>query len=339
MKPDRNFVAYLGWFSGTALVLLLAAVGLSIYFKPLSGDLTRIGKWAERDFGPTLMQESPVIRPNAAALTHQQILVLGDSFSHPNIWQSYLFESSMLETLSFEFKDVGCIDNWLNWVSAQAASNVQTVVIEVAERSFVPVFKNERRCVVSTPVTSAKSGKATSTNLLSGITLDVTYLLQTAGNVLRMRWQTGRINSGEAVNVPLSNASLFSNVRANRLLYYTEDDSKISWTKQDIADAVENLQKIQGRLGNIHLVVAIVPDKSTIYRPFMLEAARQAQYPDIFSFIAEAGLSSVDLRSLFQKNVERTTDLYLPNDTHLSASGYRLMAAAIAQRLKSAGGK
>ena len=92
-------------------MLLLAAVGLSMYFKPLSGDLTRIGKWAERDFGPTLMQESPVIRPNAAALTHQQILVLGDSFSHPNIWQSYLFESSMLETLSFEFKDVGCIDN------------------------------------------------------------------------------------------------------------------------------------------------------------------------------------------------------------------------------------
>lgn len=339
MKPDRNSVVYVAWFSGTALMLLLAAVGLSLFFKPLSGDLTRIGKWSERDFGPTLLQASPVIRGNGPLLTHQQILVLGDSFSHPNIWQSSLSASSKLDTLSFEFKDVGCIDNWLNWVTAQAASGVQTVIIEVAERSFVPVFRSDRRCVSSIPVASATAEKTRPTSLVRGITLDAIYLAQTAANTLRMRWQAGRINSGEAVNVPLSNANLFSNIQANRLLYYAEDDSKISWTQQDIAAAVENLKNIQNRLGKLRLVIVVVPDKSTVYRSYMLRAATTAEYPDIFSSIAAAGVDSVDLRSLFQKNVASTIDLYLPNDTHLSPSGYRMMASAIAERLQTAGEK
>lgn len=339
MKPDRNFVVYVAWFSGTALMLLLAAVGLSLFFRPLSGDLTRIGKWSERDFGPTLLQASPVIRANGPLLAHQQILVLGDSFSHPNIWQSSLSASSKLDTLSFEFKDVGCIDNWVNWVTAQAVSDVQTVIIEVAERSFVPVFRSDRRCVSSIPVASGTADKTRSTSLMRGITLDAIYLAQTAANTLRMRWQAGRINSGEAVNVPLSNANLFSNIRANRLLYYAEDDSKKSWTRQDIAAAVENLQKIQGRLGKMRLIVAVVPDKSTVYRPYMLDRAAEAEYPDIFTSIAASGADLVDLRSVFQKNAASTIDLYLPNDTHLSPSGYRMMASAIAERLQPAGGK
>ncbi|MDI1270357.1 MAG: hypothetical protein PSV40_14825 [Polaromonas sp.] len=339
MKPDRNFVVYVAWFSGTALVLLLAAIGLSLFFKPLSGDLTRIGKWPERDFGPTLLQSSPVIQANGPLLTHQQILVLGDSFSHPNIWQSYLFESSKLETLSFEFKDVGCIDNWLNWVVAQTASDVRTIIIEVAERSFVPVFRSDRRCASSTPLASAAPDKTRSTSLIPGVTLDAFYLVQTAGNALRIRWQAGSINSGEAINVPLSNANLFSNIQANRLLYYAEDDSKKTWTQQDIAAAVENLKNIQNRLGKLRLVIVVVPDKSTVYRSYMLRAAATAEYPDIFSSIAAAGVDSVDLRNLFQKNVANTIDLYLPNDTHLSPSGYRIMASAIAERLQTAGEK
>ena len=255
MRPDRNFVPYLGWFFGTTLLLLAVAVGLSIYFKPLSGDLTRIGKWAERDFGPTLFQEYPAIRANDSELTNQQILVLGDSFSHPNIWQSYLFTSSKFNTMTFEFKNVGCIDNWLNWIEAKkGASNLQMVIIEVAERNFVPVFRSDKRCVSSIPVASDTSEKKRLIDIKPGITLDATFLLQTLGNAQRLRWQEGRINSGDTINVPLSNASLFSNRWSKRLLYYAEDDSKKSWTQIDISTAVENLQKIQKRLKKIQLI-------------------------------------------------------------------------------------
>jgi len=339
MKPDRNSVAYLAWFLGTAAVLFGVAIGLSLFFKPLSGDLTRIGRWSERDFGPTHAQSLPVVRANGPLLTSQQILVLGDSFSHPNIWQSYLSESVKLDTLSFEFKDVGCIDNWVNWVVSQTDLRVQKVIIEVAERSFVPVFRNDRACISSTPMASAALDKTSSAGLMQGISLDAIYLFQTAGNTLRLYWQTGRINSGEVVSVPLAKSNLFSNARANRLLYYAEDDNKKSWTQQDITAAIENLKKIQNRLAKFRLVVVVVPDKSTIYRPYILDRPDQIGHPDVFSALAASGIDSIDLRELFLEKVTSNIDLYLPNDTHLGPSGYRLMGSAIAERLQSTGTK
>lgn len=339
MKPDRSSVAYIAWFLGTAAVLFGVAIGLSLFFKPLSGDLTRIGRWSERDFGPTHAQPAPVIRANGPVLTDQQILVLGDSFSHPNLWQSYFSESTKLDTLSFEFKDVGCIDNWVNWVVSQTALGARKVIIEVAERSFVPVFRNDKACVSSVPVASKVPDKRPSSGLMQGISLDAIYLFQTAGNTLRLYWQAGRINSGEVVSVPLAKFNLFSNTRANRLLYYAEDDNKKSWTQQDITAAIENLKKIQNRLGKFRLLVVVVPDKSTVYRPYILGSLDQIGHPDVFSALAASGIDSIDLRELFREKVTSHIDLYLPNDTHLGPGGYHLMGAAIAERLQSTGTK
>jgi len=339
MKPERNSLGYLAWFLGTAVVLFGVAIGLSLFFKPLSGDLTRIGRWSERDFGPTRAQSPPVIRANGPLLRDQQILVLGDSFSNPNIWQSYLSESTKLDTLSFEFKDVGCINNWVNWVVSQTALEAKKIIIEVAERSFVPVFRNDRACTASTPVASKAFDKTSSAGLTQGISLDAIYLFQTAGNTLRMRWQAGRINSGEVVSVPLASSNFFSNTKAKRLLYYAEDDNKKSWTQRDITAAIENLKKIQSRLVKFRLVVVVVPDKSTVYRPYILGLPDQIEHPDVFSALTASGIDSIDLRELFREKVTSHIDLYLPNDTHLGPSGYHLMGAAIAERLQSTGTK
>ena len=122
-------------------------------------------------------------------------------------------------------------------------------------------------------------------------------------------------------------------------MYYAEDDSKNSWTQIDISIAVENLQKIQKRLKEIQFIFVIVPDKSTVYRPYMLDASVYAEYPNLYPFFKASGVNLIDLRSLFEKNVASTTDLYLPNDTHLSPSGYRMMASAIADHLHLAGTK
>lgn len=342
MKPDRSSLSYLAWFFGTVLALLFAAIALSLFFKPLSGDLTRIGRWAERDFAPSRSQPAGPIRANGPFRAGQQVLVLGDSFSHPNVWQSYFSESGGLETLSFQFKDAGCIENWLNWVIEQNGPGSQIVIIQVAERSFLPVFRNYRTCIRSTPMASEVTiNNARTKSLISDVTLDASYLFQTTANTLRMRWQSGRTSSGEVINVPLSNAELFSNRQPNRLLYYAEDDNKKSWSPKDIHAAIENLTLIQSRLSknNLRLVVALVPDKSTVYRPYMLVEADKIGYPDIFSTIVSAGINSVDLLGLFQQKVASNVDLYLPNDTHLSASGYQLMGSAIADRVKHADAK
>lgn len=331
---DNTSKSYAAWFLGTALALLVAAVGLSLFFKPLSGDLTRIGKWAERDFQPTL--QSPIsARPNGASFVHQQVLVLGDSFSHPNLWQSQVWESSRLETLSFHFKDVGCIDSWLSWVVRQESSGLRMVVVQVAERSFVPVFRNYRTCVYIAPVAMEVPDRKPE-GLIAGITLDPLYLFRTATNSIRMRFQNGRLYSGDVVNIPLSKSEFFSNHLPNRLLYYAEDDNKKKWSQKDIDESVATLKRIQRRLGKLPFMVVVVPDKSTTYLPYTLGVQGKPVYPDILRAMRAAGIDTVDLLSLLQKKLSGNVDTYLPNDTHLGPSGYRLVGSAIAENIQHA---
>lgn len=337
MKPDSSSSSYLAWFLGTLLALLLMSAGLSTYFEPLTGDLTRIGRWSEREYGPTRSQPAHPILANGQAGLSPQVLILGDSFSYRNIWQSQLAEIGKIEPLSFQFKDVGCIDNWLTWLAEKRYFDARTVIIQVAERSFVPVFGNKRTCPRSTPLPTAIQSKAKENSVdFPGMTLDAEYILRTAANTLRMRWQEGRVSSGDVVNVPLATAKLFSNRQANRLLYYAEDENKKAWTPKDIDFAVGNLKLIQDRLlrDELRLVVAVVPDKSTTYRPYLLSEAEKNGYPDIFAAIEAAGIESVDLLTGFRRKVGVSVDFYLPDDTHLGSSGYRVMATEIAERLK-----
>lgn len=333
MKSDRTSFTYLRGFVFPVLTFFVIAVPLSMFFEPLSGDLTRIGHWSERDFGWHQPQPAVVVHANGASISNPQVVVLGDSFSHPNIWQSYLAETRQLEILSFQYQDVGCVDNWLHWAAEKHYQNVHTVVIQVVERGFVPLFRNLNKCTSRVP----KSFVNVEKNLIPtrphfGLTLDAGYLFPTAANKLRMAWADSRITSAEVINVPLSTDRLFSNRNSNRLLYYAEDDFKMSWSEKDMATSVANLKRIQVELAkkSLRLVVVVVPDKSSAYRRYLANDASSVGYPDIFEQLKAAGVNNVNLLGFFQQAVGETVDLYLPNDTHLSTQGYKLMASKVA---------
>ncbi len=282
---DRISFSYLTWFAFPVLTFLIISIPLSIFFEPVSGDLTRIGHWSERDFGWNKPQPVVSVRANGASISNPHILVLGDSFSHPNIWQSYLAEASNLEVLSFQYQDVACVDNWLNWVVEENYSNMHTVIIQIVERSFIPVFRNINTCTSRIP----KPLEIIKENIRlarpdSGLMLDATYLFPTAANMLRMAWTEGRLASGEVINVPLSTDRLFSNRKPNRLLYYADDENKKYWSEKDMTAAVANLKLIQDDLakGGINLLVVLVPDKSSAYRQFFATQENREGYPDIF---------------------------------------------------------
>jgi hypothetical protein len=336
MKSDRISISYLVWFIFPVLTFFVIAVPLSIFFEPISGDLTRIGHWSERDFGWNKPQPAVSVHANGTSISNPQVLVLGDSFSHPNIWQSYLAESRHLEILSFQYQDVGCVDNWLKWVAGNHYSNVNTVIIQVVERSFVPLFRHLNTCTSRVP----KSFEIAEKNIIpthpqKALMLDAGYLIPTAANTLRTAWSDGRIVSGDVSNVPLATGKLFSNRKSNRLLYYTEDESKLGWSKKDITAAVVNLKRIQDDLAKkgLHLVVVVVPDKSSAYRQYMVNEASRDGYPDVFEQLKDAGVNNVNLLSFFQHAMRETVDLYLPNETHLSTQGYKLMASKVAAHI------
>jgi hypothetical protein len=333
MKSDRSSISYLMWFAFPVFIFFVSVVPLSILFEPISGDLTRIGHWSERDFGWNKPQPTVSVRANKTAISNPQVLVLGDSFSHPHIWQSYLAESHHIEILSFQYQDVGCLDNWLHWVTERHYPNMRTVVIQTVERSFVPLFRNLNTCPRRVP----KSFEITENNILetrphSGLMLDAGYLFPTAANMLRMAWSDSRISSGGVVNVPLTTGRFFSNRKSNRLLYYAEDESKLSWSKKDIAAAIATLKQIQDNLAKkgLRMVLVVVPDKSSVYRQYVTDKTGIAEYPNVFEQLTDAGVNNVNLLNSFQQAVEGTVDLYLPNDTHLGTQGYKLMASKVA---------
>lgn len=345
MRNTPNAWRYIVCFIAIALTLFVIAIGLAWFYRPLSGDLTRIGHWSERDFAPRHLQpSSPSASVSAGRTpTTSGLLVLGDSFSHPNIWQPYFSKSSSLPTYSFQYKDVGCIDNWLNWLVAANKTGSRIVVMQVVERSFLAVFRNERTCAPTrVEITNGAENGPRAEVADRGLDLDAGYLFQTSLNTLRMRIQNNRLTSGGVVNVPLSSGAFFSNKISNRLLYYAEDDSKYTWRRSDIDASIQNLKKIKSRLAdmNIRFILVVVPDKSSVYRPYMQNALVTARPPDVFAAINNAGLDSVDLSSLFAQKVGGSIDLYLPNDTHLSVAGYKFVgeaiAAAIANKPESA---
>jgi hypothetical protein len=334
MKTDHSSLTYLKWFAFPVLAFLAAAIPLNLYFEPIAGDLTRIGRWAERDYGWNRQQPSVTVQANGSSVRGPQVLVLGDSFSHPNIWQSLLAESRHLEILSFQYEDVGCVDNWLQWVKEKHYPSANTIVIETVERSFIALFKFRNSCGKLLPKSFEMAEKTvTPVRPQRGLTLDATYLLPTAVNSLHVAiMKVGRVTSGETVNVPLVTNTLFSNRRSDRLLYYSDDDLKLGWSESDIAAAIKNLKRIQADLEarGFRLVVIVVPDKSSVYRPFMADKADNRGFPDIFRQLQVARVNNVDLLGFFREEASETVDLYLPNDTHLSTQGYKLMAAKVA---------
>ncbi len=333
MNRDRLSLSYLAWFFFSVLAFSATFLLLSAFFEPIAGDLTRVGRWSERDFGWNHPQPFIPLRANGPSLTDPDVLVLGDSYSASNVWQSYLAESRNLKILSFSYPNIGCIDNWLRWVANRPYPTISTVVIETAERNLVPLFRKISACADRAPIPfEIAAGNIYPTRFRSSLTQDVTYLFLTAINTLRLALDHGRIASAGVINVPLTNDRLFSNHQAHRLLYYVEDEDKRNWTKEHITTAVENLLRIQKDFAKngLRLIVIVVPDKSSAYRQYLSLEEERVGYPDVFQQLDDAGVNSVNLFKFFQQAIQDTVDLYNPNDTHLSAQGSRMMAAKVA---------
>ena len=137
----RRYLVYLA--SSAAFVGLLFA-SFALYYGSVQGDLTRIGGWSERDFAPVAAQPAIAQAPRAPSAGAADVLVLGDSFSQPNEWQSALFADARLSAHTTHFDAIGCLDNWVRWALAQPAR--QAIVVQTVEREFVKRFRDRVTC-------------------------------------------------------------------------------------------------------------------------------------------------------------------------------------------------
>ena len=342
---------YLKYFAITGILPLLFFLFLGFYLQPLSGDLTRVGSFAERDFGWNAVQPTLKVNENQETLK-PSVVVLGDSFSKWNIWQSAATENSGLNFLTFsldEFGNPNCLESWILSLKDVYAS-VQVIIVETSERRFLSVFnspqnfcqnwnkkpiKLEAVKVDRLPAQEKINIRPARVKINIREALpDPVYAIRAALNTLKTF--DAATMSGDVIVAPLNRTDLFSNNRSDLILYYKADNSKRDWKSDDIRKAVSKIRRIQdlARSRGITLIILAIPDKSTVYSKFFTAPQFLAQPPDVWKELDEQGVNQVDLKRELLSAVDSNQDLYLPNDSHLGIKGYILMGNAVANNLK-----
>jgi len=321
-----------------AVVCCAVVFALGSFIEPVSGDLTRLGAVAERSWGWNAPQTKPAVRSRLAT-DQTSILVIGDSFSDPNIWQTVLENELSRFTQSYSWNavpNVGCLKEKLHKISQQAPQ-VTDLILEVVERDFVSRFTgvdSPAACAafeVASP--SARAAAPVSTDHRPTFALkiqDPIYVLKAIFG--EMRDYVRLTSSGDAVIAPLLTDRVFSNRRSRWLLYYAGDLNKNSWQANQVAAAVNHLKGLSDEASSLglRLTVVVIPDKSSVYADYVDGSALPTiQYP-LWELLTHAGLSSINVRDLYRNALPSQLDLYLPNDTHLGFNGYNLLAKAIA---------
>jgi hypothetical protein len=334
-SPSHTFVVT---FLAPVLAWVAAFNGLSLWLEPVSGDLTRIGRWAERDFGARRPGDRmPIRRNDGDAAPPADVLVLGDSFSGANIWQTTFSQATALVPLTFSYWSAGSIARWSRWGSRQPA---RWWVLQVVEREVVPywVTLGESGEAPPSPLPIA-AGQTTGHRPRIARNPDYGYLAWAAWNHVRLDREPGRLESHETVVAPLLRADMFTCRRPDRLLYYGHDARKDAWRDGELAAVTRTLKAVDAaaRGCSARLLLVVVPDKSTTYAPWLRTPAARPRYEAMIGSWRAAGLVAVDVLGAFRRVLPGTQDLYEPDDTHVGPAGYRLLAATVADAVAASG--
>ena len=325
---------YLIIFAMTAGLTLLAACGLSWWFEPIEGDLTRIGKYSERDFGWNADQVPIAVRANGKVVKSPDVAVLGDSFSAGNIWQSALAQQTGLNTQSFNYSQNECIGAWADIAARNPATG--TVVIETVERAFVSRFKDVTSCS-GTSITPWESvaGSTARQRLTWPMQMHVQHTALVALQTFKMRrvGATG-ILQDKVVNVPMDPlCGKFSHRAQGRFLYFGEDEEKWEWTAAEVANAVANVARLQAIVQGHgkRFVFVVVPDKSSVYRSCLTlpENIRGTPPVNITAELIAGGVRIPDVLGQLQQVSSKVVDLYNPDNTHFGTTGYLALARMV----------
>jgi len=329
---------FLRFFLLGSTIPLLALLLLGIYLQPLSGDLARLGNYSERSWGWNRDQPAIHVRPNDPQLD-AQVIVIGDSFSELNMWQSVAADRLGQSFLTFHWSDIGdpaCLPAAIAALKRRYAG-AQTVVIELVERSFLRRFENSgtrpAKCVgnISTSIHSKEESSQVRRSRYVNPMPDPVYAIRAF--LADLANHQGAISSTQTSIVPLDREDLFSNKESGKLLFINEDLVKGEWRPEQIDHCIRSiskLSKLEQEL-DIAIVLAVVPDKTTTYSGFIKNQVVPRAPSDIWSALNAAGVSSVDLNGLFRMKVGGSVDFYLPDDTHLGSRGYIAMGETIAQ--------
>lgn len=293
------------------------------------GDLVRIGKFSENQFSYL----SPEYSLPTRAVKISDIVVLGDSFSRPHIWQAQASSILKEDITTYDYHDVGCPANFFDWVKNELKPKV--LVIQVVERMF-PQFPESRTCPSTIPKIrphQVPDNFKANPSFQRLFQQDLFFNISAVRNSISLK-DNKSFTSSKVINSPLKRLDLFSNPKSNRILYLKDDLNKFEWSQEEIDTSINGLLKIKNQLKaeGIQLMLVVIPDKLSIYEDDLLEGPQQER--SIHERVFQEKLSPLNFKSAFKKYRLEQKNLYAPNDSHLSVEGYQYLGTRIAEQIK-----
>lgn len=326
-------------FSLVVMVLVLGYGAIGFYFLPLAtfqAELTRMAMLPEYLFGwtraqPQLdakwMQQSP--------MAEADVLVVGDSFSEPRVWQTILTQKGLKVRTEYWGSMRSICADFLPWLRERGFRG-HYLVLESIERSLADRLRKSVACQRMqyhfSPKTDAARHPPTVTFDIhhGGYGGKLSVGIQTQLNALEYERRSSQpdFSAWELKNgvrmVRIENGcELFSHARCSESLFLSVD------RPEDIDKSVlKDMETIQTRLDDIVTVWAVVPNKSTAYL-----------YPEKqFWNVAEQRFNAPNLLRMTQQAIARKeVDLYPANNTHFSTTGYLLMGEEILKAIRPTG--
>lgn len=241
------------------------------------------------------------------------------------VWQSQLVSKGLaVKTLHWTDFGSSLCDNAARWLRNSGFNDKGIVIIESVQRSveqrldaslicretMQPTEDVERTGISPEPMpilgTQQRNGKE---KIATGITqLWNAHVVKSTDGAMRF-------GDAKSRDVPIARpvargCEWFSHTLCNKALFMESDDAP------PLSDVfIAKIKKVNAKLAGFKVVWLIVPDKSSIY--FEKDAT-------FWNLLANSSLGP-NLYASFLAARDTTKDLYMPNDTHLSTTGFLLL--------------
>jgi hypothetical protein len=339
---------------------VLGLFALGAYLQPLDGDLTRLGYFAEREFGWNGAQveftRSRLLFPRSGADPggydgYHDVVVLGDSFAYNKPrrqWQNYL---STATGWSVATQNISV--RTLQEVLASPVFQMhppRVLIVESIERHLRHrLERNALPCGTASELSLQPKARRPAVDaeplVWDSVLSGVTELVQRPnswneiklGYVGRFVWNsTWRGLTGkemDSVQVRLDSPAPFSSDNTHAMLVYEDDFKKVAWWREvaptDLDCWIRQMRRQVEANGITRFVLMVPPDKLTAYADHVGDVAfRNASLLPRLAERHPEIMPRFD-RELIEAVRRREQDIYLPNDTHWGSTGHRIAAETL----------